>query len=95
MADDLFCPGVLNRKVRRGTDNIAMGPAMSRAEAVRAMEIGIEIVGMLYKRGYRLIATGEMGIGNTTTSSAMAAVYLGLDAAKVTGQGGRAGSPGL
>lgn len=87
MADDLFCPGVLNRKVRRGTDNIAMGPAMSRAEAVRAMEIGIEIVGMLYKRGYRLIATGEMGIGNTTTSSAMAAVYLGLDAAKVTGRG--------
>ena len=74
-------------KVCRGTGNIALGPAMSRKEAIRAINIGINKVRLLKEEGYGLIATGEMGIGNTTTSSALASVFLGLSPKEVTGRG--------
>ena len=60
---------------------------MSRREAVLAVLAGIELAGELKNKGYQIIATGEMGIGNTTTSSAVASVLLGLDPAAVTGKG--------
>lgn len=81
--------------VRRGTGNIAQGPAMTREEAVKALMTGVSLVGELKERGYKLIATGEMGIGNTTTSSAVVSVLLGKDPALVTGRGAGLTSEGL
>lgn len=80
-------PGLIGRKVVRGTGNIAAGPAMTRAEAVACVEVGIGLADDYAARGYRLFGTGEMGIGNTTPSSAIAAVLTGLPVAQVTGRG--------
>lgn len=79
--------GVLDRHVSRGSGDIAKGPAMSRRQAEAAVCIGIETAGKLQKQGYTLLATGEMGIGNTTTSSAMASVLLHKTPETVTGKG--------
>ena len=79
--------GVLNRKIRRGTGNFSKGPAMTKEETVRAIFAGIEIVEECKKKGYQILATGEMGIGNTTTSSALAAALLKCEADEVTGRG--------
>ena len=68
--------GVLNRKIRRGTRNFSREPAMTREEAVRAIFTGMEIVEECKRKGYQILATGEMGIGNTTTSSAVAMALL-------------------
>lgn len=80
-------PGVLDRKVRCGTRNFRVEPAMTEAEAVWAIRTGIEMVSDCRRKGYRILATGEMGIGNTTTSSAVAAALLNCDADDVTGRG--------
>ena len=80
-------PGLLNCSVGRGTGNIAMGPAMSREKACQAILKGIDLVESLSSEGYRLLAAGEMGIGNTTAASAMMAVISGEDPARVTGRG--------
>lgn len=80
-------PGVLDRKVRCGTRNFRVEPAMTEAEAVWAIRTGIEMVSDCRRKGYRILATGEMGIGNTTTSSAVAAALLNCDAGDVTGRG--------
>ena len=73
--------------VRRGTADMTQGPAMTREEAAQAVMTGLELVGELKEAGYRILATGEMGIGNTTTSSAIVYVLLGKEAAEVTGRG--------
>lgn len=78
---------LLSRSVRRGTGNFLKGPAMTRRDAALAVLTGISIVEELKKSGYQLIATGEMGIGNTTTSSAVASVLLELSPELVTGKG--------
>ncbi|WP_255654942.1 nicotinate-nucleotide--dimethylbenzimidazole phosphoribosyltransferase [Cohnella sp. REN36] len=78
---------LLARRVRSGTANIAQGPAMTREEAVRALETGIGVVEELCGQGYGLLATGEMGIGNTTPSAALLAVWGGLEAREVVGRG--------
>jgi nicotinate-nucleotide--dimethylbenzimidazole phosphoribosyltransferase len=78
------CPGVIARRVRAGTANFARGPAMTRDEARRAIEVGIAIAGEL---DADLLGVGEMGIGNTTSAAAIAAVLCGLPAAAVTGTG--------
>ncbi|KJS12544.1 MAG: nicotinate-nucleotide--dimethylbenzimidazole phosphoribosyltransferase [Peptococcaceae bacterium BRH_c8a] len=80
-------PGVLNRKVRPGTGNIAAGPAMTRDEAMAALEVGIAVAVAETEQGSTLIALGDMGIGNTTPSSAILAVFGGYDAIHVTGRG--------
>lgn len=80
-------PGVLDRKIRRGTRNFRMEPAMTMEEGIRAVFAGIDMVRECKERGYGILATGEMGIGNTTTSSAVAAALLDCDVAKVTGRG--------
>lgn len=79
--------GLFNRKVVRGTNNMAEGPAMTRDEALRCIEVGIDLADEFHGRGYSLFGTGEMGIGNTTPSSAIAAVLTGRPASEVTGRG--------
>ena len=81
--------------VRRGTANMTKGPAMTREEAIKAVMTGVELVGELKEQGVRLLATGEMGIGNTTTSSAIVSVLLGKAPAEVTGRGAGLTSEGL
>ena len=91
----MLIPGVLNRKVRQGTRNFKTEPAMTEAEVVKAICVGIESVRACKEKGYRLLATGEMGIGNTTTSSAIAAAMLGCDVTEVTGRGAGLNDKGL
>lgn len=80
-------PGVHNHKVARGTRDFLEGPAMTREETVMAMEAGIRMALWLKDQGYELAGSGEMGIGNTTTSSAVLSVLLDADAELVTGRG--------
>ena len=86
---------IVQRNIRRGTADMTLGPAMTREEAVRAVLTGVEVARELCGRGVRLLATGEMGIGNTTTSSAVAAVLLGKPAEDMTGRGAGLSSEGL
>lgn len=79
--------GVLDRKIRCGTRNFSKEPAMTKEEAVRAIFTGIELVEECKRNGYQILATGEMGIGNTTTSSAVAAALLRCEPDEVTGRG--------
>lgn len=79
--------GLLTRKVVKGTKNMRKGPAMTRQEAETCIEIGIEIALDYVRKGYGIFGTGEMGIGNTTPSSAIAAVLTGKTVAQVTGRG--------
>lgn len=88
-------PRVEKRKIAYGTKNMAKEPAMTREQAVQALEVGIHMVEELKEKGYGIIATGEMGIGNTTTSSAVTAVLLEQDPAEVTGRGAGLSGTGL
>ena len=78
---------LLSRKVAHGTGNISQGPAMTAEQAVKAVEAGIEIVAGEVARGLDIVGTGDMGIGNTTASSAICAVMTGRPVAGVTGRG--------
>ncbi|GFP20066.1 nicotinate-nucleotide--dimethylbenzimidazole phosphoribosyltransferase [Candidatus Hakubella thermalkaliphila] len=80
-------PALVDKKIAYGTQNMATGPAMTREEAIRALEAGIEIVEEQLARGMDILATGDMGIGNTTPSSAIVAAITGRPAAEVTGRG--------
>ena len=88
-------PGVIDRCIARGTGDISLGPAMSREQALTAIKIGVDLVAQMKADGYKILATGEMGIGNTTTSSAMAAAFLGLPVETVTGRGAGLSNAGL
>ncbi len=88
-------PRIINKPVKYGTDNMTKGPAMSREEALRGILVGVETVEELYAQGYRLFLTGEMGIGNTTTSSACASVLLHQPVEMMTGRGAGLSSEGL
>lgn len=79
--------GLLAKKVGYGTRNFAKGPAMSREDALRCLEIGLELAQCCVEQGIDLIGTGDMGIGNTTPSAAIAAVFTGLSVAEVTHRG--------
>src|SRR5206468_3698895 len=79
--------GLVRAKVRCGTRNIAREPAMSDAELHSALGIGLDLAALAEKQGRTLIGTGEMGIGNTTSASAITAVLTGRPAAEVTGRG--------
>jgi nicotinate-nucleotide--dimethylbenzimidazole phosphoribosyltransferase len=82
------CPEVLDRKIALGTKNIAVEPAMTREMAVRAVLTGIELAQDAKRDGVDIVGVGEMGIGNTTTSSAVLSVLLNLPAEETTGRGG-------
>ena len=88
-------PGGLAGGVRRGPADITQESAMSREECVRAIETGMELVREQREAGADILATGEMGIGNTTTSSAVASVLLGLPPVEVTGRGAGLSDAGL
>ncbi len=85
--DEINHPKIISRKIMKGTKNMSIGPAMSREEAIKAIEAGIEIVDNLVKEGYDLIGTGEMGIGNTSSSAAVIASLLDLKVEDVVGMG--------
>ena len=80
-------PSLVSRKVRMGTANIARGRAMTIEEAIEAVLVGVEVADQLCQKGVRLLAGGEMGIGNTTPSSALTVALLGVDAEHVVGRG--------
>lgn len=86
---------LIHRKVRKGTRNFLKEPAMTREEAIQAVSAGVELVRELKDRGYGMIATGEMGIGNTTTSSAVASVLTGEPPETMTGKGAGLSDEGL
>lgn len=79
--------GLISRKVVNGTRNMRTGPAMTREEALKCINIGAELASEYSARGYKIMGTGEMGIGNTTPSSAIASVLTGLPVSEVTGRG--------
>ena len=81
-------PGVLDRKVRRSTGNIAREPAMTRQQALHALETGMELAAQAAADGVQALGIGEMGIGNTTTSAAVLAALTHAPAQAVTGRGG-------
>src|SRR5512133_1188556 len=87
--------GLISAKVMKGTRNLAVGPAMTREEATRAIEVGVEVVEAEWKKGLDLVATGDMGIGNTTPSSARVAVLSGRGVADVVGRGTGVDDAGL
>jgi nicotinate-nucleotide--dimethylbenzimidazole phosphoribosyltransferase len=82
-------------KIAYGTKNMAKQPAMTRDEAVRSLLAGISLAKEMKEKGFHVLATGEMGIGNTTTSSAVASVLLDKDPAVMTGRGAGLTSEGL
>ncbi len=86
--------GLEIRKIGRGTRNMSKGPAMTRDEAERTILAGIELVEK-YRHGVDILGTGDMGIGNTTPSSAIVSVLTGTDPEKVTGRGTGIDEPSL
>ncbi|MBB4933262.1 nicotinate-nucleotide--dimethylbenzimidazole phosphoribosyltransferase [Lipingzhangella halophila] len=80
-------PGLLPRKVARGTADITQGPALTRTQAVYAIEAGVEVARDLVSAGNRCLVTGDMGIANTTPSAALIAAFTGFDPADITGRG--------
>ena len=101
---DVFCvdlgmlcrvDGVLDMHVGNGTANMTQGPAMTAEQALQALGNGVALAKSLAAAGCRILVTGEMGIGNTTTSSAVAAVLLGLPVETVTGRGAGLSDAGL
>ena len=92
---DLTIDGVLDKKIAHGTRDFMIEPAMSEEETLGAIETGIALVAECKDKGYRILATGEMGIGNTTTSSAVAAALLGCESALVVGRGAGLSDRGL
>lgn len=82
-----LAPGLIPKKVMYGTKNLLVEPAMSPAQAEQALQVGIELATEAAQQGIGLIGTGEMGIGNTTASSAIAAVMTGRSVSEVTGRG--------
>ena len=88
-------PGVADCRIAAGTADFTQGPAMTRAQAVEAVGRGIRLVQEQKAAGVQLLATGEMGIGNTTTSSAVAAVLLGQPVERMTGRGAGLSAAGL
>lgn len=84
VSSNLGFSGFINRKIACGTKNFTLGPAMSLDQAERSIITGIELA---LERDFDLLGTGDMGIGNTTASSAIAAVLMGVDAALLTGRG--------
>ena len=95
MAGDVPARTKDRQKVAYGTRNFAKEPAMTKEEVWRAIRIGIDMAAGMKERGYEIIATGEMGIGNTTTSSAVASVLLGERAEDITGKGAGLDAKGL
>ena len=95
MKDTVSNSGLLQYKVMAGTENFARNPAMTQEQCLQAIRTGIMLTGKKAKEGVNILAIGEMGIGNTTTSSAVASVLLEQPVEKMTGRGAGLTSSGL
>lgn len=95
MRDRPRVAGILDRRMAAGTSDITQGPAMTREQALGAIEVGVDLVGELSGAGYRLVGTGEMGIGNTTTATAVACALLGEEPEALVGRGAGLSDAGL
>ncbi len=96
VATDLVAgPGLLDHKIRKGTSDLATGPAMSRDEALRGILAGASVAHSLVDEGYDCLLTGDMGIANTTPSAALVAALTGADPARVVGRGTGVDDPTL
>lgn len=80
-------PKVYQKKVAWGTNDFTQGPAMTREQAEAGLKVGIEMADLCIDQGYNLLYTGEMGIGNTTSTSAIVSAYLGIDPLLTVGRG--------
>lgn len=95
VASDFVASGVLNKKIKNGTNNFAKGPAMSRDDAISAIEIGIDLVESEIEKGLDLVGTGDMGIANTTASSAILMALTGTGVDEAVGKGTGVDDDGL
>lgn len=87
--------GIIIRKVKNGTDNMTKGPAMTRDEAMKALEVGIEVANQQISEGVNILGVGEMGIGNTVPSTAILSVLGNYNLNEITGRGAGLGQGGL
>ncbi len=87
ISDETYDSRIINKNIRKSTGNLAVEPAMTREEAVQGIEVGIEIADKLFADGYDILGTGELGIANTTTSSAVLAALTGASVEKCVGLG--------
>ncbi len=94
-ADLAPSPGLVDKKVAPGTQNLAQGPAMTRKQALQALKAGAEVVEAELERGLDILAVGEMGIGNTTPSTAIAAAFTGRPPDEIAGRGTGVDDEGL
>ena len=88
-------PGTYDRRTGSGTADMTQGPAMTADQAARAVRAGMDLMEDMKRQGYRIAVIGEMGIGNTTAASAVAAVLLGMPVSDVTGRGAGLSDAGL
>lgn len=95
MATEPNDDALLNRRVAAGTADMTLGPAMTAQQAQQAVDSGIDLVRQCKEQGYKILATGEMGIGNTTTSSAIVSQLLEKPVEEVTGRGAGLSDEGL
>lgn len=86
---------LISRKISQGTADLSTGPAMTEQDCQKALELGIELTSKAYDQGYKTLCTGEMGIGNTTPSTALFCAYLCLDPAELSGAGTGLDSKGI
>jgi nicotinate-nucleotide--dimethylbenzimidazole phosphoribosyltransferase len=93
--DMLPHPSLVVKKIACGTANMAVGPAMTREQAERAVLAGVEVVEAEIAKGLDIVGTGDMGIGNTTPSAAIAAALTGIEPAKLAGRGTGVDDEGL
>lgn len=87
--------GLINGKIAAGTADISLGPAMTPAQAIQALELGARVAGAEIGRGLDLLACGEMGIGNTTPATAIIAAFTGRSPLEITGPGTGLASPAV
>lgn len=90
-----YSPAFVSKKVIMGTKNMRKGPAMTKEEAEKCIGVGIELANEYSKKGYKIFGTGEMGIANTTPSSAIVSVLTGKSVSEVTGKGTGIGDDAL
>ena len=86
---------LISRKIMPGTKDLSLGPAMDEATCLMAVELGVELADRAHSQGIRTLCTGEMGIGNTTSSTALYCAFLGLDPLKLAGAGTGLGAAGI
>ncbi len=92
---DIKISGIIDKKIAKGAGNIATEPAMTAEQCLEAIEAGIDMVRYCRERGYDIISTGEMGIGNTTTATTLLCALTGAEPAEVTGRGAGLSAEGL